>query len=74
MGSAAPAAGVAVKIEDGDAARRAGAVATCETLRQIGFLGEVELSQLAAYTATPIRDLPRGEVVGEVRAAFTLAR
>ncbi|MDQ5839989.1 MAG: asparaginase [Chloroflexota bacterium] len=74
IGADAPAAGVAVKIEDGDAARRAGAAATCETLRQIGFLGEVELSQLAAYAAPPIRDLPRGEVVGEVRAAFTLAR
>jgi hypothetical protein len=34
----------------------------------------VELSQLAAYAAPPIRDLPRGEVVGELRAAFTLAR
>jgi len=74
LGAVSAAVGVAVKVEDGDAARRAGAAATCETLRQIGFLGEVELTQLAAYAAASIRDFPRGEVVGEVRPAFTLAR
>jgi len=72
-GAETSAVGVAVKVEDGDAARRAGVAATCEALRQIGFLGEVELTQLAPYAAAPIRDLPRGEVVGEVRPAFTLA-
>lgn len=73
IGGDASAVGVAVKVEDGDAARRAGVAATCEVLRQTGFLGEVELTQLAPYAAAPIRDLPRGEVVGEVRPAFTLA-
>jgi len=70
----APALGVAVKVEDGDAARRAGPAATCETLRQVEVLGEVELSQLGDYAAAPVRDLPRGEVVGEVRASFSLER
>lgn len=74
LGTGSPAIGVAVKVEDGDAARRAGAAATCEVLRQIGVLGEVELSQLSAYAAAEIRDLPRGEAVGEVRPAFTLVR
>jgi L-asparaginase II len=74
IGPDSPALGVAVKVEDGDAARRAGAAATCEALRQVEVLGEVELTQLAAYAAAEIRDLPRGEVVGEVRPAFTLAR
>lgn len=43
LGADAPATGVAVKIEDGDAARRAGAAATCEALRQLGALGEADL-------------------------------
>lgn len=73
-GAGSPAMGVAVRVEDGDAARRAGGAATCEALRQIEVLGEVELSQLTSYANPPIRDLPRGDVVGEVRAAFTLAR
>ena len=68
----APAMGLAVKVEDGDAARRAGPAATCESLRQVGVLGEVELSQLDAYAAAPVRDLARGEDVGEVRASFSL--
>ena len=73
-GGGPAALGVAVKVEDGDAARRAGAAATCEALRQVGFLGEVELTQLGSYAAPPVVDLPRGDVVGEVRASFTLAR
>jgi L-asparaginase II len=66
--------GVAVKIEDGDAARRAGPAATCEALRQVGVLGEVELSQLEEYASPEVRDLARREVVGEVRPAFELER
>ena len=66
--------GLAVRIEDGDAARRASAAATCEALRQLGVLGEVELSQLAEYAAPVVVDLPRAAVVGDVRPAFTLAR
>lgn len=74
VGAGSAALGVAVKVEDGDAARRAGAAATCEALRQIDALGEVELSQLSSYANPPVRDLPRGDVVGEVRPAFTLER
>ena len=66
--------GMAVKVEDGDAARRAGPAATCEALRQVGVLGEVEFSQLEDYAAPSVFDLSRGDVVGEVRAAFTLER
>jgi L-asparaginase II len=66
--------GVAVKIEDGDAARRAGPAATCDALRQVGVLGEVELSQLEGYARPEVSDLARREVVGEVRPAFELER
>lgn len=74
LGKGTPAIGLAVRIEDGDGARRAGPAATCEALRQIGVLGEAEMTAMSPYAAAPVRDLPRGEVVGEVRAAFTLAR
>jgi L-asparaginase II len=73
-GDGAPAFGVAVKIEDGDAARRAGPAATCEALRHVGVLGEVELSQLGPYARPEVLNLARGEPVGEVRPAFELAR
>jgi hypothetical protein len=63
---------VAVKIEDGDGSRRAGPVATCEALRQIGFLGEAEMAALEPHVSPSVRDMPRGEVVGQVRPAFTL--
>jgi L-asparaginase II len=66
--------GIAVKVEDGDAARRSGPAATCDALRQVGVLGEVELSQLEEYAHPEVRDLARREVVGEVRPAFELER
>jgi hypothetical protein len=65
---------VAVKIEEGDAARRAGSAATCEALRQVGVLGEVELSQLEEYARPEVLNLARREAVGEVRPAFELER
>jgi L-asparaginase II len=68
----AAALGLAVKVEDGDAARRAGPTATCEALRQVGVLGEVELSQLETYARPDVLDLSRGEPVGEVRPALEL--
>ena len=73
-GGDAAAIGMAVKIEDGDAARRAGPAATCEALRQVGVLGEVELSQLDAYARPDVLDLSHGERVGEVRPAFAFER
>jgi L-asparaginase II len=63
--------GVALKVEDGDAARRAASTASCAVLRQLGILDEGGLERLAEYASPPIRD-PRGEISGEVRAAFSL--
>jgi L-asparaginase II len=74
VGSGASALGLAVKIEDGDIGRRASPAAACEALRQVGVLGEVELSQLEPYARPEVLDLSRGEPVGEVRPAFELAR
>jgi len=65
------AAGVALKIEDGDRSRRARPVAGCEALRQLGVLDDEALERLAEYAAPPIFD-PRGEAVGTVRPAFEL--
>ena len=72
LGPGKPATGVAVKIEDGDGSRRAGPVATCEALRQIGFLGEAEMAALEHHASPAVVDMPRGEVVGAVRPVFTL--
>lgn len=65
--------GLAIKIEDGDGARRARSTATLAALRQLGVTDvDVAAARLAAFAAPPIRD-PRGEPSGEVRPAFTLA-
>jgi L-asparaginase II len=63
--------GVAIKIEDGDGARRAASAASCSALHQLGVLDEDALEHLADYASPPILD-PRGDVSGEVRAAFSL--
>jgi L-asparaginase II len=66
------AAGLALKIEDGDGARRARSTATVAALRQLGALDEeVLVGRLGDFASPPIRD-PRGEPSGEVRAAFAL--
>ena len=65
------AVGAAVVIEDGDWARRAGGVATCALLAQLGVLDRAALRALESFAAPQIRD-PRGEVSGEVRAAFAV--
>jgi L-asparaginase II len=62
--------GLALKIEDGDD-HRARPPAVIEALRQLNVLAEEELSALASYAPTIIRNR-RGERVGEARAAFTL--
>jgi L-asparaginase II len=64
--------GLVVKIEDGDAARRAGSVTVCALLRQLGILDEAALAGLAEYASPPIRD-PRSERAGEVKATFKIA-
>jgi L-asparaginase II len=66
-----PARGLALKIEDGDAAGRARNVATCAALDQLGALGSATLERLTPFAAPSIRD-PRNNVSGEVRAAFRL--
>jgi L-asparaginase II len=66
------AAGLALKIEDGDGAHRARDVATCEALRQLGALSAPELEELAAYASPQILD-PRGVTAGVVRPAFRLS-
>jgi L-asparaginase II len=63
--------GVALKMEDGDGARRAASAVSCAALSQLGVLDANALATLADYAAPPILD-PRGEVSGAVRAAFTL--
>jgi L-asparaginase II len=63
--------GIAVRIEDGDGARRAGGVAVCATLRQLGIHDETAIERLREFAAPPILD-PRGEPSGEVRATLTL--
>jgi L-asparaginase II len=68
-----PATGLAVKIEDGDAARRARSTATISALRQLGVLDDETAAdrRLAAFAAPPIVD-PRGDPSGEVRPVFSL--
>lgn len=64
-------AGVAIKIEDGDRSRRARHVASCEALRQLGFLDAAAMDRLAEYARPQVLD-PRGEPSGSVRPAFEL--
>jgi L-asparaginase II len=65
--------GVALKIEDGDRAERARPVAVVETLRQLGVLRAPELEALSGFASDTLRN-HRGDLVGEVRAAFELNR
>ena len=64
--------GLALKIEDGNAARRAGDVATVAVLRQVGLVAEPVPPSLTEYAAPPLLD-PRGDPSGVVRPAFHLA-
>ena len=69
----AGAIGLALKVEDGDGARRGRAAATVAALHQLGALDEEAVAaRLADFASPPVRD-PRGEPSGEVRAAFSLA-
>ena len=62
---------IALKIEDGDGARRARRPATLELLRQLGVLSDTELSALPEYRDNLIYNR-RGENVGHAQAAFSL--
>ncbi|MGZ6297454.1 MAG: asparaginase [Candidatus Limnocylindrales bacterium] len=70
-GDGTPAAGLAIKIEDGGEPRSAHA-ATVEAMRQVGGLDERDLRHVAVYARPPLHD-PRGEWVGEVVPDFELA-
>jgi L-asparaginase II len=64
--------GLAIKVEDGDAARRARSASTIAALQQLGAVDDETISErLAAFASPPIVD-PRGDPAGEVRAAFRL--
>ncbi len=65
-------AGIAIKIEDGDGADRAGRAVAVETLSQVGVLGDAQLRQLGRYHRPPTTD-PHGRIVAEAVPAFDLA-
>jgi L-asparaginase II len=65
------AAGVAIKIEDGDGRERAQSAATVEALAQLDALDDRALRVLARYHHPPALD-PRGRVVGEAVPDFQL--
>jgi L-asparaginase II len=71
-GRGTPAAGVAVKVEDGDGKDRASHASTVEALSQLNALDDRALRVLARYHRPPAFD-PRGRVVGEAVPDFQLA-
>ena len=62
--------GIALKIEDGDD-KRARPTVVIESLRQLGVLRDESLEAVAKYAFFPVKNR-RGDVVGEVSAAFEL--
>jgi L-asparaginase II len=61
--------GLALKVEDGDLARRAGDAATSAALARLGVLDEEAMARMGERVGQRIVD-PRGVVVGEVRAVL----
>jgi L-asparaginase II len=64
--------GLALKIEDGDD-KRARPTVVIESLRQLGVLQDESLEAVARYAFFPVQNR-RGDVVGEIRAAFALVK
>jgi L-asparaginase II len=64
--------GLALKIEDGENLRARPTV-VIESLRQLGVLDEAALAALSPYARFDVRN-HRGELVGEVRASFSLEK
>lgn len=62
--------GLALKIEDGDD-KRARPTVVIESLRQLGVLKDESLEAVARYAFFPVLN-SRGDLVGEIRASFTL--
>ncbi len=71
-GAGTPAAGVAVKIEDGDGFQRANPPVTIEALAQLRVLDERTVERLAAVHRPAVYD-PRGVQIGESVPSFELA-
>jgi L-asparaginase II len=71
-GRAAPAAGMAISIEDGDPSGRAGWAVAVESLRQVAALDEAALERLETYRRPRLSD-PHGRTVAETVARFELA-
>jgi L-asparaginase II len=71
-GADRPAAGLAVRIEDGDGAARANRAVTVEALCQLGALDERQLRPLASQHR-PVKRSPHGEIIAETVAGFELA-
>jgi L-asparaginase II len=71
-GADTAAAGVAVKIEDGDSGGRANRAVTVEALGQLGVFDGAALERLSDLHRPPLRD-PRGVEVGQVATLFELA-
>jgi len=61
--------GLALKIEDGDD-KRARPVVVVEALRQLGVLRDESLEAVSRYAFFPVKNR-RGDLVGEIRAAFS---
>ncbi len=62
--------GLALKIEDGDD-HRARPTVVIESLRQLGVLKDDSLDAVSRYAFFPVKNF-RGDIVGEVTAAFEL--
>ncbi len=71
-GDGGEAAGIAIKIEDGDGSRRALSAASVEALAQLGQLDERDLRGLAAYHH-PTVDGPGGQEAATTLPRFELA-
>lgn len=71
-GAGSLAAGVAVKIEDGDVSGRANRAVSVEALGQLGVFDSGALERLSDMHRPPARD-PRGVEVGQTLTVFELA-
>jgi len=72
LGEGMPAAGVAIKIEDGDPSGRANRAVSVEALAQLGVLGDPELERLTELRRPPARD-PHGVEIALTTPVFSLA-
>jgi L-asparaginase II len=71
-GAKSAAAGVALKIEDGDRSARANKCVSVEALGQLGVYDEATLERLNEFHRPPVRD-PRGVEIAATVPAFQLA-